>query len=542
METYKFENLVNEYERFQHPKAIIKVNNKSLANSKKGFPVSDIVIDLTSGFEASVAEFSIYEVFDRNTGSFLYSKVKKYILIGSEVEVLLGYGPQVRTVFVGVITRVNFLFEEEGTPCIRVTAMDVKGIMMSSCYSKQLKALYYSDAVREILEKTAYEKLRMNNIIRDIKITGTADKTRGLTSGFGLDSLASAAGLGGVMDQVSQATDKLSSAVSSGLGSNAMDLLGDAADTLTGGAAGGLAGSLSGAAGSLTGGAGGLTGSLTGAADALTGGADGVAGAADTAADALGDAAGAADGMAELVTDRSLEMVAESDYEFVVKAAKKNNFEFYTECGVVYFRKAKSDTKILMSIGPYKGMRSFDISYDISGMVSKVVARGTDAGKARVISAKQKYGGKLSTGNKAKALIKGSEKVVLDASITSPEEAAERAASIAEAMSYRLGSLRCNMVGLPELHPGHFIQVEGLGTGADNLFYLTRVRHILDSEGTYISEISGKASSIGQTGGLAGSLTGAAGGLAGSLGGAAGGLAGTLTGAAGGLTGLTGVL
>lgn len=525
METYKFEKLVNEYERFQHPKAIIKVNNKSLANSKKGFPVSDIVVDLTSGFEASVAEFSIYEVFDRDTGCFLYSKVKKYILIGSEVEVLLGYGPRVRSVFVGVITRVNFLFEEEGTPCIRVTAMDVKGIMMSSCYSKQLKALYYSDAVREILEKTAYEKLRMNNIIRDIKITGTADKMRGLTSGsgFGLDSLASAAGLGGVADQVGQATDKLSSAVSSGIGGSAMDLLGDAADSLTGGAAGslmgaagGLAGSVTGIAGSVSGG-GGAAGVLTGTADALTGGAagtlmgaaEGVAGAASEVTDAINDAAEAAGDMTAMITDRSLEMVAESDYEFVVKAAKKNNFEFYTECGVVYFRKAKSDTKILISIGPYQGMRSFDISYDITGMVNKVIARGTDAGKAQVISAKQKYGGKLSTGNKAKALIKGSEKVVIDASITSPEEAAERAASVAETMSYRLGSLRCNMVGLPELHPGHFIQVEGLGTGADNLFYLTRVRHVLDPEGTYISEISGKASSVGQTG--AAGLTGLAG-------------------------------
>lgn len=501
METYKFENLVNQYERFQHPKAIIKVNNKSLANAKKGFPVSDIVIDLTSGFEASVAEFSIYDVFDRNSGSFLYNKVKKYILIGSEVEVLLGYGPRVRCVFVGVITRVNFLFEEESMPCIRVTAMDVKGIMMSSCYSRQLKALYYSDAVREILDKTAYEKLRMNNIIRDVRITGTADKTRGLTSGFGLDSIASAAGLGGVMDQVDQATDKLSSAVSSGIGGSAMDLLGDAADTLTGGAAGSLMGAGSG-----------LAGSLTGAAGSLTGTAEGVAGAASGMADAAGDAASAAGDVAELITDRSLEMVAESDYEFVVKAAKKNNFEFYTECGVVYFRKAKSDTKILMSIGPYKGMRSFDISYDITGMVDKVIARGTDAGKAQVISAKQKYGGKLSTGNKAKALIKGSEKVVIDASITSPEEAAERAASVAETMSYRLGSLRCNMVGLPELHPGHFIQVEGLGTGADNLFYLTRVRHVLDPEGTYISEISGKASGVGQAG-----VTGAA-GLAGMTG------------------------
>ena len=55
-------------------------------------------------------------------------------------------------------------------------------------------------------------------------------------------------------------------------------------------------------------------------------------------------------------------MVAESDYEFVVKAAKKHNFEFFTECGQVYFRKAKSDTSILMEIGPATGMHSFDVS------------------------------------------------------------------------------------------------------------------------------------------------------------------------------------
>lgn len=400
MSTYSFTDLVNKYERFQFPKAIIEVNGKSLAQAKSGFPVSDVVVDLTCGFEASMAEFSIYDVFDKNNGCFLYEDVKKYILLGSQVEVFLGYGPKVRSVFVGAITKVNFLFEEEGVPCIRVTAMDVKGIMMSSCYSRQLKALYYSDAVKEILEKTAYEKLKTNNIIRDIKITQTSDKMRG---------------------------------------------------------------------------------GNTVAKD----------------------------------TDRSLEMVAESDYEFVVKAAKKNNYEFYTECGVVYFRKAKSDKTVLMNLGPDRGLRRLDISYDITGIAEKVIARGTDAGKAKVISAKQKYQGKLSKGNKAKALIKGSQKVFVDASITSKEEAEERAQFLAEQMSYRLGSLQCDFVGMPELQPGHFINVNGLGTAADNLFYIERVRHVMTMDGTFTSELTGSASSIEPSTGIAG----LGGGLSGGLGG-----------------------
>lgn len=411
MQTFKFDDLANTYDRFQHPRAVIEVNGKNLADERKGFPVSDIVVDLTSGFEASTAEFSIYDVFDKNSGSFLFEKVKKYILLGSGVEVFLGYGGSVRSVFVGAITRVNFLFEEEHPPCIRVTAMDVKGIMMSGSYARQLKAMYYSDAVREILEKTAYEKLKSRQIIRDVVVTDTPDKQRSTTGGQGLPGMS---GSGGGFSP----------------------------------SAGGLAGGVSG----------------------------------DGAAD----------------TDRSIEMVAESDYEFVVKAAKKNNYEFYTECGVVYFRKAKSDTKTLISIGPGRGLRSLDIAYDITGLVEKVIARGTDAGKAKVITAKQKRSGKLSKGNKANALLKGSQKVFLDPSITSKEEAEERARSLTEEMSYRLGSLSCDTVGLPELHPGHFISMQGLGTAADNLFYLNRVRHVLDEEGTFVSELSGSASSIEQ--------------------------------------------
>lgn len=400
-----FESLEKKYSLFQHPVVVALVNDKNISG-KNGFTVSDLVIDLTSGFEASTAELSLYGVYDIDKGQFQFDKVKKYILLGSRLDLYLGYGDQARQVFTGAITRVNFLYEKSGAPCIRLTAMDVKGVMMSGCYSKQLKADNFADAVTEILNRTAYEKLKSTQIIKGVYVTETPDKMRKAMSG-------------GVMT----------------------------------------------------------------------------------------------------VSSQSVEMVAESDYEFVVKAAKKNNYEFFTECGNVYFRKAKADQSVLISIGPDTGLRSFDISYDVTGLTEKVTVRSMDVAKGQVISAQKKFSAKISQGSAAMAMLKGSEKVYIDPSVTSKEEAEERAASLMEQISYRYGSLRCEMIGIPELLPGHFVEVSGLGTGVDNTFYLSRVRHIMTEDGDYTVQLEGQAASADGSSalGAAGALGGAAGGLAGGL-------------------------
>lgn len=400
-----FESLEKKYSLFQHPVVVALVNDKNISG-KNGFTVSDIVIDLTSGFEASTAELSLYGVYDIDKGQFQFDKVKKYILLGSRLDLYLGYGDQARQVFTGAITRVNFLYEKSGAPCIRLTAMDVKGVMMSGCYSKQLKADNFADAVTEILNRTAYEKLKSTQIIKGVYVTETPDKLRKAMSG-------------GVMT----------------------------------------------------------------------------------------------------VSSQSVEMVAESDYEFVVKAAKKNNYEFFTECGNVYFRKAKADQSVLISIGPDTGLRSFDISYDVTGLTEKVTVRSMDVAKGQVISAQKKFSAKISQGSAAMAMLKGSEKVYIDPSVTSKEEAEERAASLMEQISYRYGSLRCEMIGIPELLPGHFVEVSGLGTGVDNTFYLSRVRHIMTEDGDYTVQLEGQAASADGSSalGTAGALGGATGGLAGGL-------------------------
>lgn len=401
MATYEFDDLKDKYGQFQHPVAVIKIDGKSLADKKKGYPVSDIQLDLTSGFEASFAEFSVYDVYDESAGSFDISSDKPKILLGSKVDIYLGYGDVAKSVFIGVITRINYLFEKNDVPCIRVTAMDIKGVMMAGNYSAQLKATNYSDAVKEILEKTAYEKLGAQGaqVMKGIQIDITPDKQRALTS------------------------------------------------------------------------------------------------------------------PPQGASDRTIEMVAESDYEFVVKAAKKNNFEFFTECGQVYFRKAKSDTSVLMEIGPATGMHSFDVSYDLTGLVEKVVVRGMDVNKAKVITANKKFSNKISKGNKAKPLLKDSQKVYIDSTISSKEEAEDRANSLMETMSYRFGTLDCELLGLPELFPGHFISLTGLGDQLNNKFYIQRIRHMMGKDGHFETRVTAIAASIEDSGlgGLAGGL--GAGGL-----------------------------
>ncbi len=127
---------------------------------------------MTSGFEAALATFWIYNCYNRITCEFNFEDLKKYICMGSCVVISMGYGTYVREIFRGFIARVNFVFRQEEIPGVELTAMDVKGIMMAGNYSRQLKATSFSDAVKEILSKTAYTRLQSRSLIPRIRLRG----------------------------------------------------------------------------------------------------------------------------------------------------------------------------------------------------------------------------------------------------------------------------------------------------------------------------------------------------------------------------------
>lgn len=425
MATYNYSDLKTKYKGFLRPLAVIMVDGKDISDNKNRFIISDLEIENTSDFEASIASFVIYNSFNKQGSRFLFKELKSSIMLGSSVVIYMGYEKSAKEVFRGFIAKVNFEAPKLGTPGVRVTAMDVKGLMMSGSYARQLLADNYGDAVLEILNRTNYEKLKKEGISG----AGGSSAISGIASAAG--AISSVAGGVGELDQSSIIT-KIT-----------VDATPDKKEDISGGSIGGAGN--------------------------------------------------------EKVTDRTIEMVNESDYEFVVKAAKKFNYEFFSIGGHVYFRKAKSDQDILMVLSPETGMRSMDAQYDITGLVGSVEVRGIDVSKGALIHSRKKQNNKISTGSKAKGLIGDIEHVVIDPTIGSTDDAANRVSFLSEDIAYRFGTLQAEFTGMPELIPGKFIVLSVLGIDMNVKFYVTSVIHRMDTDNGYTTRIIAKASNIEAT-------------------------------------------
>lgn len=82
MATYSFKELKRKYDIFQQPIAILQLADVDVGG-RKGYPISDVEIDLTCGYEASVASFSLYHVYNKETEAFeVKEALKKYLVPG----------------------------------------------------------------------------------------------------------------------------------------------------------------------------------------------------------------------------------------------------------------------------------------------------------------------------------------------------------------------------------------------------------------------------------------------------------------------------
>lgn len=382
--TYK--DLSDKYNAFQEPVVELQVGDKLINSNKKNIGISNLVVDLTSGFEASQCTYSLYNCYHHPTGRFVFDTVKDFCLIGSPVTLSMGYDTTVKNVFKGVITKVTFHIEDADEPHIEVTCMDVKGVMMASQYHKQMKAGSYSEVIKEMFKSGVYQSLQNSGVIDEVKISDTPD------------------------------TDKTPN-----------------------------------------------------------------------------------QGGQKPETDVTIEMVEESDYEFVVKAAKKYNYEFFSVGGTVVFRKAKEDTSKLIGINPRAKIKMINVDYDVTGLVGKMEVRGLDIDKAKPLSATRKNTNSVSLGSKAKSLIADSEYVYVDPTIRSKDEATHRLDYLMEDMTYRYGTLEMDIIGLPDLIPGRFMELEEMGAGISNKFYICNVRHTMDENGEFTTRVTGKAAKAGSS-------------------------------------------
>ena len=377
---HSYQSLQEKYRDFSHPVAQILLGGTPISAQNEDVVVNDVQVELTSGFEASLASFRIYGAYDMERGGYLYDSVSGFLELGKTVEIQMGYLDNAELVFAGYITGMTFGYEEGSLPFIEVTAMDVKGVLMGGSYACSLTAKTYSDAVKEILDRSGLYRM-----------SGTKQK----------------------------------------LGEPIIENTPDAQGTQNGNSSSPI----------------------------------------------------------------TMEMVGESDYEFIVRAAKRYNFEFFVDRGVTVFRPAKKNTTVLMDLAIGSGLRDFHITYSVTGVVGNVEARAMNPGTGKCISSKQEYN-TIIPGETAGKVVGSGARVYVDPSIQSQSDADSRAKYMMERMSYRLGELEALCVGIPELVPGRFINVSGLGKPVDNRFYITKVIHSLDANNGYSTRLEGCASAI----------------------------------------------
>lgn len=152
-ETYTYDSLVRKYANFCVPLIKIKVAGKDVISALK-LSVVDFRAALSLD-AASTVVVKLGKLYREDRHEF-DSEAKGYFVLGSIVEIELGYLSSSRNIFKGFVAMLGMEFIQ--VPLLVVTLMDVRRLMMSSGSRYMLHEVKnYSDAFRIVMEK--YSKL-----------------------------------------------------------------------------------------------------------------------------------------------------------------------------------------------------------------------------------------------------------------------------------------------------------------------------------------------------------------------------------------------
>ena len=177
-----------------------------------------------------------------------------------------------------------------------------------------------------------------------------------------------------------------------------------------------------------------------------------------------------------------------TDYEVIVEQAEKQGYEFFIIQGKAYFRKRQKVTSALMTMGPAQGILNARFSMSAQPLVKKIEIRSIDPESGKQIKGEAALSGTFGKGSGYKKLLGDSRQVFYEPGVQDAAEAKARAQARMDQISQRFGELECECVGIPELSPGRFVEVDELSSQADRKYYITYVRHVLSEDGyrTYI--------------------------------------------------------
>ena len=146
--TTDFDSLKNKYNGFIKP--VINLSIISQQDRDK-FVITDLNIELSSGFGSNIATVSIYKVFDDKKKKFKDSEFDQIFQIGKKINIEIGYEKTTECVFSGYISGITYSFSEREIPCLILECLDVRAAMMANNNNAQMIQDSYSDCISDII-------------------------------------------------------------------------------------------------------------------------------------------------------------------------------------------------------------------------------------------------------------------------------------------------------------------------------------------------------------------------------------------------------
>ena len=180
---------------------------------------------------------------------------------------------------------------------------------------------------------------------------------------------------------------------------------------------------------------------------------------------------------------KPLEQFNESDYEFIVKIAKKINYLFFIINNKVIFKHQLSLKENCLTVSPGPHLTFFKRRITLNEQIKKVKVINNDekdptnliVGSAEDVAAVGK-GSKGAT-EVSKVISGDMEKTIIDHEATSVAIANTRAKAELEALSMRFATGEFEIVGIPDVEPGKFVTVDLLEKKYNNDYFVTQVTH-----------------------------------------------------------------
>lgn len=141
-------DLAKKYREFDVPTLKLKIDGSEV--SLKDLTIKNVEVHLSTGMEASMCCFEVYEIYDLDARSFTKKHMNSFFQLGKTVEVSLGY-IETTMVFKGYIESVRAIFGDEDFPHLSIECLDVKGLMMHGIKSTVFNLTTYTDVVSKVL-------------------------------------------------------------------------------------------------------------------------------------------------------------------------------------------------------------------------------------------------------------------------------------------------------------------------------------------------------------------------------------------------------